>query len=53
MMICGSDCDLKDGIGTSDYVIYQSDSDEPLVTGYAAEIQKSDDASSTRQEMLS
>ena len=51
-LLCGADGGLKDGIGTSGYVITLPDGDTPLVTGHAAEAQLISSSSSTRQELL-
>ena len=51
-LFCGSDGGLKDTIGTSGYVIYCMDRENPLITGYAAEKQDDNKSSSTRQELL-
>ena len=52
ILICGSDGGLKDELGTSGYVLYKDAADEPLLTGFAAEIQYGTSSSSTRQELL-
>ena len=51
-LLCGTDGGLKDGIGTTGYVITDPDGTSPIVMGHAAEKQPSHDASSTRQELL-
>ena len=43
---------MKDEIGTSGYVLYRDAEDEPLLTGYSAELQYGKFSSSTRQELL-
>lgn len=50
--ICGSDGWLKDSSGTSGYMLFLSDSKDPLVTGLFSEHQSDNTASSTRLEML-
>ncbi len=50
--LCGADGGWKDGIGTSGYVVTTEHSDQPIVTGHAAEGQREKNASSTRQELL-
>ena len=52
MLLCGSVGGLKDGIGTSGYVIHREGYDEPVMRGYTAEQQRGMEASSTRQELL-
>ena len=51
-LLCGVDGGLKDGIGTSGYVITRPDGATPLVTGHVAESQINPSSSSTRQELL-
>ena len=51
-LLCGADGGLKDGIGTSGYVLTLPEREQPLVTGHAAESQGNLSSSSTRQELL-
>ena len=50
--LCGTDGGLRDGIGTSGYIIYSEYDEDPLIEGHAAEHQPNETASSTRQELL-
>lgn len=51
-MLCGTDGGLKDGLGTSEYVITVPDSEVPLVIGHAAELHAGGVVSSTWYELL-
>ncbi len=51
-LTCGSDGGLKDGIGTSGYVILVGESIDSVIHGYAVEKQRHIAASSTQQELL-
>ncbi len=51
-LVCGADGGLKDGIGTSGYIIQLDGGLDPIVYGHSAELQPSHTASSTRQELL-
>ena len=51
-LLCGTDGGLKDGIGSTGYVITDPTADKPLLMGGAAEKQDLEEASSTRQELL-
>ena len=48
---CGTDGGLKDGIGTTGYVIYNTKTRQQILTGYSGEEQVSTSASSTRHEL--
>ena len=51
-LFCGTDCGLKDGMGTSSYNISLGSIDNWLIHGHAAEEQEDSWASSTCQEIL-
>ncbi len=51
-MVCGTDGGLKDRIGITGYVIYGATRETPLIYGYSAKLQTTDNSSSTRQELL-
>ena len=51
-LVCGADGGLKDGIGTSGYIIQLEGDMDTVVYGHSAEAQPSHTASSTRQELL-
>ena len=51
-LLCRADGGLKEGIGTSGYVLTLPDSEQPLVTGHAAESQTNLSSSSARRELL-
>ena len=51
-LICATDGGLKDKMGTSSYVIFHADAEDPIVEGFEGEYQPLMSASSTRQELL-